>query len=252
MNASIRIKARPFDYPYDGQLEASATALLVIDMQTDFLSPDGYFARKGYDPSPMRAILPNVASVIEAARRAGVLVVHTRQGYRADMADMTPYERWRRRRAGLEGTPVLLRGSPGFAIVPELSVEPGDVVVDKTANGAFCYTDLDHVLRWRGVTHLLFSGCTTDVCVHSTLREACDRNYQCLLIEDACASGDSYAHEAAIHMVTVEDGIFGVVATAKEVITGLRQFGDTVAGGGSGGAVRLPGAASPRPGRRRG
>src|SRR5262245_29430797 len=122
MTTGTRINARPFGYPYDGRLEPSATALLVIDMQADFLSADGYFARKGYDPAPLRAILPNVGAVIEAARKAGVLVVFTHQGYRADRADMSPYERWRRRRAGLEDTQVLLRGSPGFEIVPELAV----------------------------------------------------------------------------------------------------------------------------------
>lgn len=217
----ISIKARPYDYPYDGKLEATRTALLVIDMQVDFLAPDGYFARKGYDPAPLRAILPQVKRVIAAARAAGILVVYTRQGYRADLADMSPYERWRRKRAGLDGSQALLRGTPGFEIVPELSVPPGEAIVDKTANDAFCYTDLDHILRWRGITHLLFSGCTTDVCVSSTMRQAADRNYQCLLIEDACASGDAYAHAAAVHMVTVEDGVFGVVASAAAVIAGL-------------------------------
>ena len=198
--------------------------MLVIDLQIDFLSPDGYFARKGYDPSPLRAIIPNVNAVISAARGAGCTIIHTRQGYRADRADMTPYETWRRRRSGLDGTEVLLRSSPGYAIVPEIDVRPDDIIVDKTANGAFTHTDLEHVLRARGITHLLFSGCTTDVCVHTTLREAQDRNFQNLLIEDACASGDQYAHQAAIHMVTVEDGIFGVVATARDVITGLKAL----------------------------
>jgi nicotinamidase-related amidase len=215
------IAARPFDYPYDGNLDPAVTALLVIDLQIDFLSPDGYFARKGYDPLPLRAIIPNVNAVIAAARAAGCTIVHTRQGYRADRADMTAYELWRRRRAGLDGSEVLLRSSPGYQIVPEIDVEPRDIIVDKTANGAFTHTDLEHVLRARAITHLLFAGCTTDVCVHTTLREAQDRNFQNLLIEDACASGDAYAHQAAIHMVTVEDGIFGVVATAKDVIAGL-------------------------------
>ncbi|MBX3502252.1 MAG: cysteine hydrolase [Alphaproteobacteria bacterium] len=214
--------ARPFPYPYDGRLIAAATALLVIDLQRDFLSPDGYFARKGYDPAPLRAILPAVNRLIEAARAAGLLIVHTRQGYRADLADMTPYERWRRRRAGLEGTDILLRSSPGYEIVPELSRADTDVVIDKTANGAFTHTDLEHVLRAKGVTHLFFTGCTTDVCVHTTLREAHDRNFQCCLVEDACASGDAYAHEAAIHMVTVEDGIFGTVARTDDVVAALR------------------------------
>jgi biuret amidohydrolase len=215
------ILAHPFDYPFDGNLDPARTAILAIDLQIDFLSPDGYLAAKGYDPSPLRAILPNVAAILDAGRAAGCLIVHTRQGYRADLADMSVYERWRRRRAGLEGTQILLRGSPGFEIVPEILVDGADVIIDKTANGAFTYTDLDHVLRWRGITHLIFTGCTTDVCVHTTLREANDRNYQCLLVEDACASGDLYAHQAAVHMVTVEDGIFGAVASTDAVLAAL-------------------------------
>jgi nicotinamidase-related amidase len=216
------IKARPFNFPYDGKLVPERAALLVIDMQQDFLSNDGYFARKGYDPAPLRAILPAVNNVIAAARDSGCTIIHTRQGYRADLADMTEYERWKRKRSGLEGTRVLVRGSPGFEIVPEIAVTDTDIIIDKTANGAFTHTDLDAVLRARGITHLLFTGCTTDVCVHTSLREANDRNYQCCLIEDACASGDHYAHEAAIHMTTVEDGVFGVVAKAADVVAGLK------------------------------
>src|SRR6185503_13642905 len=128
------IAARPFDYPYDGNLDPIVTALLVIDLQVDFLSSDGYFARKGYDPSPLRAIIPNVNAVIAAARAAGCTIVYTRQGYRADLADMTPYELWRRRRAGLDGTEVMLRSSTGYGIVPEIDVRANDIVVDKTAN----------------------------------------------------------------------------------------------------------------------
>jgi nicotinamidase-related amidase len=220
----IQITARPFSFPYDGNLDPTSIALLIIDLQVDFLSPDGYFARKGYDPAPLRAILPVVSRVLAAARAAGVLIVHTRQGYRSDLADLTPYERWRRKRAGLDGSNVLRRGTPGFEIVPEIAVAPADVIIDKTANGAFTHTDLEHVLRAKSITHLLFSGCTTDVCVHSTLREAGDRNFQCLLIEDACASADSYAHQAAVHMVTVEDGIFGVVARAADVVAAFEAI----------------------------
>ena len=219
------IAARPFDYPYDGRLEPKATALMVIDLQEDFLAEDGYFARSGYDPAPLRAIIPTVNRLIGAARAAGLHVIHTRQGYRGDMADMTPYEKWRRSRAGLDGTSVLLRSSPGFQISGDIDVAPGDVIVDKTCNGAFTYTDLEHVLRAQGITHLLFSGCTTDVCVHTTLREACDRNFQCLTIADACASGDAYAHEAALHMVTVENGIWGALSDSSAVIEGLSRLG---------------------------
>jgi nicotinamidase-related amidase len=217
------IPARPFDFPYDGRLDPAAASLLVIDLQTDFLSPDGYFAHKGYDPAPLRAILPNVNRLIAAARSAGMLIVHTRQGHRADLADMTPYGHWRRQRAGLDGSSILLRSSPGFATVPEIAVHDTDIIVDKTANGAFTYTDLEQILRARGISHLFFTGCTTDVCVHSTLREAIDRNFQCCLVEDACASADAYAHAAAVHMVTVEDGIFGVVAKTDDVVAGLAQ-----------------------------
>ncbi|CCV10731.1 isochorismatase family cysteine hydrolase [Mesorhizobium sp. STM 4661] len=218
------IKATPFDFPYDGRLVAENTALIVIDLQEDFLSTSGYFARQGYDPSPLRAILPTVNRLIAAARAAGLKIIHTRQGYRADMADMTPYEKWRRKRAGLEGTDILLRSSPGFQIVPEIDLAAEDIIVDKTCNGAFTYTDFEHVLRARGITHLMFSGCTTDVCVHTTLREACDRNFQCLTISDACASGDQKAHEAALHMVTVENGIFGALADSSAVIAALSQL----------------------------
>lgn len=215
------ITAHPFNYPYDGNLIAAHTALIVIDLQEDFLSNMGYFARSGYDPTPLRAILPTVNRLIQAARAAGVRVIHTRQGYRGDLADMTPYEKWRRQRAGLEGTDVLLRSSPGFQLVAELDVAEQDFIVDKTCNSAFTHTDLEHILRAQGITHLLFTGCTTDVCVHTTLREACDRNFQCLTISDACASGDEKAHEAALYMVTVENGIFGVVADSAAVLEGL-------------------------------
>lgn len=218
---NVSIKARPFDFPYDGRLDPARLALLVIDLQIDFVSPEGYLAKRGYDVTPVRAILPAVRAVIEAVRRVGGLVIYTRQGYRADLADMTEYERFRRRRGGLEGTGVLVRGSPGFEIVPELPVDPTDVIVDKTANGAFTYTDLEQILRVRQIEHVMLTGCTTDVCVHSTLREAHDRNFQCLLIEDACASGDAYAHAAAVHMVTVEDGVFGAVAKTVDVVQGL-------------------------------
>lgn len=222
--SSMQIASRPFPFPHDGPLEPGRTALLVIDMQADFLADDGHFARKGYDPAPLRAIVPKVRRLAQAARRAGMLVVQTRQGYRADLADMTPYEVFRRRRAGFPHPPgpdcPLMRGTRGFEIVPELR-DAADTVVDKAANSAFQHTDLEHVLRAHGITRLLFAGCTTDVCVHSTQREATDRNVACCLLEDACASGDAFAHRAAIHMTLVEDGVFGTVATAAQALAVL-------------------------------
>lgn len=223
------ISAKPFCFPYDGNLDPHKTALIVIDLQDDFLSTTGYFARQGYDPAPLRAILPAVNRLIGACRAAGIRIIHTRQGYREDLADMTAYEKWRRKRSGLDGTTALIRSSPGFQISSEVDVQPMDIIVDKTCNSAFTYTDFEHVLRAQGITHLLFSGCTTDVCVHTTLREACDRNFQCLTISDACASGDQYAHEAALHMVTVENGIFGALTDTAAVIDGLKALGGSKA-----------------------
>jgi biuret amidohydrolase len=217
------IKARPFDWPDDGQIDPASTALICIDLQKAFLSPDGYLAKQGYDPAPLRAILPAVNRVIAAARGAGCLIVHTRQGYRADLADMMRLDRRGRRRVDTADMGGLVRGTPDFEIVPEVDVATTDIIIDKTANGAFTYTELEPVLRVQGITHLLLAGCTTDVCVHCTLREASDRHFQCLLIEDCCASGDAYAHAAAVHMVTVEGGIFGAVANAEAVVAGLKR-----------------------------
>ena len=224
---TVTVRARPFDYPYRGGLDPARTALLVVDMQHDFLAENGYFALKGYDPTPLRTIIPNVAQLVIAMRDWGARIVWTRQGYRADAADASPYEIWRAERAGIalgpEQAGALTRGSPGYDMVAELPVAPCDIIVDKTANGAFYGTDLELILRAQGITHLVFAGCTTDVCVHSTLREANDRKFQCLLVEDACASADAYAHAAAIHMVTVEDGIFGTVADTAALLSAVRH-----------------------------
>jgi len=228
-----RVSSRPFYFPYNGPIDPRSTALLVIDMQFDFLSERGYFAQKGYDPKELRKIIPNVQALVKAARGAGCRVIWTRQGYRADLADLTPYERWRSERSGIRLDPksptALARNCPGFEILPEMDVRDGDIIVDKTANGAFCQTDLESILRVQGISHLLFTGVTTDVCVHTTLREANDRKFECLTIEDACASGDAYAHNAAIHMVTVEDGVFGAVSSTSEVLKALEDV--TVAHG---------------------
>ena len=138
---------------------------------------------------------------------------------------MTPYEQWRRKRAGLDGTRILVRSSPGHGIVPQIVVADTDVIVDKTTNGAFTYTDLEHILRAKGISHLILTGCTTDVCVHTTLREANDRNFQCCLVDDACASGDAYRPRGGRgDMVTVEDGIFGVVAKTDDVVAALDRL----------------------------
>lgn len=223
------IVAQPFGFPYDGRLRADTMAIMVIDVQSSFLAEDGYFALKGYDPSPLRRIIPNVDRIVRAARVAGVKVIWTRQGYRGDLADLTAYERWRCQRAGISfeesgDDAVLTRSSSGHDIVPELVVGQGEPIVEKTANNAFYQTDLDMILRTAKIEHLVFTGCTTEVCVHSTIREAADRKYQCLLVDDACASSDAEMHRAAVKMITVEDGIFGTVCDTSSVVAGLESL----------------------------
>src|SRR5262249_53967964 len=171
----------------DGSLivTLSTTALIVIDMQRDFLDPRGYIGQSGVDVSPLRAPIPNVRRLLEAARGAGIRVIHTREGHRPDLADLNPEKARRAARVGAAiGSRgplgrLLVRGEPGHAIVDELAPLPSEVVIDKPGFGAFYATDLELVLRaWR-ITALTLAGVTTDVCVHSTLREAVDRGFEC-------------------------------------------------------------------------
>jgi nicotinamidase-related amidase len=218
MDQPFSIGAEPYPWPLE-PLAPEQCALVVIDMQRDFCSEEGYFARVGEDVRPLAACIPPIARCLAAARRAGLRVVHTRQGYRPDLAEMPA---WRRIRAERYGSPVgepgpigrvLVRGEPGFEIVPELAPAPGEIVVDKTANGAFTGTDFDAVLRAGGIRALAFAGITIDVCVHTTLREANDRGYQCLLLADACGAVEPGLHDWAVRSVQVERGVFGSVTT---------------------------------------
>jgi nicotinamidase-related amidase len=225
----LTIDSSPYPFPYDG-LSVSGTALIVIDMQADFLSPDGYLAALGYDLAGVRAAIPGAQRLLAAARAAGLKVFHTRQGYRPDLADLPPHKAARSRRgaAGIgRSGPLgrfLIRGEPGFAIVDEVAPRLGEPVIDKSANSAFWGTDFASILQAQGVRHLIVAGITTDVCVHCTIREANDRGYECLLVSDACGSGDAEAHRAALHMIEVENGVFGAVAHSAAVVEALRQL----------------------------
>jgi len=206
---------------------APHSALIVIDMQRDFLDPDGYAAAAGLDVAALRGAIPAIRRLLSGARQAGMLVVHTREGHRPDLSDCPPAKLERSRAAGAEiGTRgplgrLLVRGEAGHDIVPELQPLPGEPVVDKPGYGAFTNTDLEGILRIRGIERLIVCGVTTEVCVHSTLRDATDRGYRCVLVGDACASADAELHAAALRMVAVEGGIFGKVldtAAALELI----------------------------------
>jgi nicotinamidase-related amidase len=202
-----------------------ATALLIIDMQRDFLDPQGYIAHGGVDVSVLRAVIPNVRRLLESARANGIRVIHTREGHRADLSDLPVVKATRAARAGTEigkAGPLgrlLVRGEPGHAIIPELTPLPSETVIDKPGFGAFYATDLEHILRSADIRGLTIAGVTTDVCVHSTLREAVDRGFDCVTVADACAAADPVIHAAMLASITGEGGILGEVATTNKIVT---------------------------------
>jgi len=208
-------------YPFDCATEH--TALLIIDMQNDFCSPGGYGALMGYDVEKTRRPIEPIRRVLHAARSVGMRIIHTREGHRPDLSDCpaNKLEHSKKMGAGIgDAGPlgrVLVRGERGHAIIDELQPLPDEVVLDKPGKGAFYQTDLDVILQNGGITHLLFTGVTTDVCVHTTLRNANDMGLRCLLIEDCCGAFDEANHRAAVSMVKMQGGIFGWVSTSTEV-----------------------------------
>jgi biuret amidohydrolase len=221
------VPAEPYPYPQSGDLRSENTALIVIDMQADFCSPGGYLAQKGYDISLTRAPIAPLQRVLAIARQKKLFILFTREGHRPDLTDLPETKRWRNEKAGAPiGSAgamgrLLIRGEAGWDIIPELQPLPGEPVIDKAGNGAFYATDLDHLLRQRGIQNLILCGVTTAVCVHSTLREASDRGYDTLLLEDCCGESDHRLHLAAIEMVKMEGGIFGMVASSQALIAAL-------------------------------
>ncbi|HEY4340652.1 MAG TPA: isochorismatase family cysteine hydrolase [Steroidobacteraceae bacterium] len=210
---------------------SGTTALIVIDMQRDFLDLGGYIARSGVDVGILRAAIPNVRRLLDAARSGGIRIVHTREGHRPDLADLNPTKA---RRAAQVGAAIgsrgplgrlLVRGEHGHEIIDELLPLPSEVVIDKPGFGAFYATDLELVLRAWGVTGLTLAGVTTDICVHSTLREAVDRGFECQTVGDACAAADRSVHEAMLSCIAGEGGILGRVVTTAEAVA--RWGGDS-------------------------
>lgn len=210
------------------QLDPSITALLVIDMQRDFLHPEGYAAHAGLDIQGLRKAINPIVQLLDVARDTGMLVIHTREGHLPDLSDCPAPKLERSRRAGAEiGATgplgrLLVRGEYGHDFIDELTPVPGEAIFDKPGYSAFENTELDALLRKRGIEDLLITGVTTEVCVSSTLRTAVDRGYRCTTISDACASAYPELHEAALTMIAVEGGILGDVATTTDIIERLR------------------------------
>jgi nicotinamidase-related amidase len=220
------IDAQP--YPFD--LDAARAVLVIIDMQRDFLEPGGFGAALGNDVSLLRRTIKPSQQLLAEARAAGLTVIHTREGHRPDLADLPPTKKARGRLPAGIGDPgpmgrILLRGEAGHDIIPELYPAAGEPIVDKPGKGAFYATDFDAILKNRGIAQLIVCGVTTEVCVHTTVREANDRGYDCIVVSDCVGSYFPDFHEMGLRMIAAQGGIFGWVASCEAVVAAIAETG---------------------------
>ena len=212
--------------PTPQSIDLEKTALVIIDMQRDFLEPGGFGAALGNDVTRLQAAVAPCRAVLAAARKAGLLVIHTREGHRPDLSDAPPLKVERGDPTLRIGAPgpmgrILVRGEPGHDIIPALYPVAGEPVIDKPGKGAFCQTDLELMLRNRGIETLLVCGVTTEVCVNTTVREANDRGFRCIVLSDCCASYFPEFHQAGLAMIKAQGGIFGWVSASPSLLNVL-------------------------------
>ncbi|ABW10190.1 isochorismatase hydrolase [Parafrankia sp. EAN1pec] len=224
--APLTVSARPYEYTFD----PATTALVLIDMQRDFMEPGGFGESLGNDVSQLRSTIEPLAAVLAAARAVGLTVIHTREGHLPDLSDLPPAKLNRGGAAlkigdvGPKGR-ILIRGEYGQDIIDELAPAEGEPVIDKPGKGAFYATEFGDVLKARGITSLVVTGVTTEVCVHTTVREANDRGYECLVLSDCVGSYFSEFQRVALEMIAAQGGIFGWVASSEQFLDALAVLG---------------------------
>ncbi|MGN0328365.1 MAG: isochorismatase family protein [Lachnospira sp.] len=224
----MNIIAEPYNYPFDGDLKPENTALMIIDMQIDFLREGGWIASKGSDVSRCNAIVPKIRNLLKEARKTeGLTIIHTREGHRADLSDIPANKLYRSRRTGAgigdEGPlgRFLIRGSKCWDIVPELYPEEGEIIIDKCGKGSFVATDLEQILRVRGIKNIILTGVTTECCVHTTMRDANDLGFECVLLEDCTQATTEENYNYHINH-TKKFGLFGCLSNSEEIIKWLK------------------------------